>query len=324
MHLLVLSCARRIGRRVAFIVTLSLVILGSFASAFVFDVGGASIFVTLALVRFVLGFGIGGEYPLAATITSESSAAKTRGRSSALVFSMQGIGFLMAPCLALALFDSLGTHYDLMWRLLLGFGAIPGLLTVYWRVSMHETSHFEKAASVKAAMTPGHKLRSMRRSARVLAGTALNWLLLDVTFYANGLFSGIILSQASFVVSTDVAQALRETIVASIYLGLMAVPGYFCAVLIIDKHGRKPLQLWGFLAISVRPARARVCCCRCCCCCCYCRSLTARAPLALRSRSTFCSGRSRWAGRRPQRSYLFCCEQPPPRRRRRRHAFAPV
>ena len=53
---------RRIGRRVAFIVTLSLVILGSLASAFVGDLGGgASIFVVLAVVRFALGFGIGGE-----------------------------------------------------------------------------------------------------------------------------------------------------------------------------------------------------------------------------------------------------------------------
>lgn len=174
---------------------------------------------------------------------------------------MQGVGFLAAPCLALALFDSLGSDYDTMWRLLLGFGCVPGLATMYWRVSMHETAHFELAASRRGAADTGHKLRAVRRHARVLVGTALNWLLLDVTFYANGLFSGIILASASFVVSEDAAAALRETIVASIWLGLMAVPGYFCAVLLIDRHGRKPLQLWGFVAISVRacarPAVAR-------------------------------------------------------------------
>ena len=230
-------------------------IVASFASAFVEGVGGASIYVTLAVVRFILGFGIGGEYPLAATITSESSAAASRGRSNALVFSMQGVGLLVAPCLALALFDTLGTDYDTMWRLLLGAGCVPGLVTIYWRLRMHETPHFTLAASFKESMTPAYKFRLIRRNARALAGTALNWLLLDIVFYANGLFSGIILSQAHFVTSADPAAALRETIVASIYLALVAVPGYFCAVAIIDKHGRKPLQLWGFIAMAVR------CCC---------------------------------------------------------------
>ena len=228
----------------------------TFASAFVEGVGGASIYVTLAVVRFILGFGIGGEYPLAATITSESSAAASRGRSNALVFSMQGVGLLVAPCLALALFDTLGTDYDTMWRLLLGAGCVPGLVTIYWRLRMHETPHFTLAASVKESMTPAYKFRLIRRNARALAGTALNWLLLDIVFYANGLFSGIILSQARFVTSADHAAALRETIVASIYLALIAVPGYFCAVAIIDKHGRKPLQLWGFVAMAVRVAGA--------------------------------------------------------------------
>ena len=40
---------------------------------------------------------MGGEYPLAATVTSESSSAASRGRLMAAVFAMQGVSELSNP-----------------------------------------------------------------------------------------------------------------------------------------------------------------------------------------------------------------------------------
>jgi len=81
-----------------------------------------TITMSLALFRFILGIGIGGEYPLSATITSESSEASNRGRNIATVFSMQGIGSLVAAlftfCLVLIFQDS----WDAIWRIALGIG----------------------------------------------------------------------------------------------------------------------------------------------------------------------------------------------------------
>ena len=37
------------------------------------------------------GAGVGGEYPLAATVTSESSSAASRGKLMSAVFAMQGV-----------------------------------------------------------------------------------------------------------------------------------------------------------------------------------------------------------------------------------------
>jgi PHS family inorganic phosphate transporter-like MFS transporter len=67
-------CVRcvQIGRKKGFVATLSLVILGTLASALAFPVGPISIAAVLAVLRFVLGIGIGGEYPLSATITGSS------------------------------------------------------------------------------------------------------------------------------------------------------------------------------------------------------------------------------------------------------------
>ncbi|KAF3538539.1 hypothetical protein F2Q69_00023367 [Brassica cretica] len=57
---------------------------------------------TLCFFRFWLGFGIGGDYPLSATIMSEYANKKTRGAFKAAVFAMQGIGILAGGFVALA------------------------------------------------------------------------------------------------------------------------------------------------------------------------------------------------------------------------------
>ena len=51
-------------------------------------------------------------------------------------------------------------------------------------------------------------------------GTAGNWFLLDITFYANGLFSTTILRLAG------VQQDLRSVLIWNIYLTMAALPGY--------------------------------------------------------------------------------------------------
>ena len=126
-----------IGRDRALNLTMALSVLGALASAFAFPLSSArsSIFVFLSVTRFFLGVGVGGVYPLSATIASEASAAHARGRNASLVFSMQGVAALLVPLIAwllLALFgipatNAGGSDTGLAWRLALGIGAAPGL-----------------------------------------------------------------------------------------------------------------------------------------------------------------------------------------------------
>lgn len=57
----------------------------------------------LILFRIVLGLGIGGDYPLSATIMSEYAEKRTRGMLISLVFSMQAAGLIFGPLFASAL-----------------------------------------------------------------------------------------------------------------------------------------------------------------------------------------------------------------------------
>ena len=137
------------GRSSALQVTMALSILGAGGSAFAVPLTSepSSIFYFLALTRFVLGIGVGGVYPLSATIAAESSAATDRGRTASIVFSMQGVANLIVPLLALLLVDhfgnppasSFGHDPGWAWRLTLAAGAVPGLLLAPFRVV--ETLH---------------------------------------------------------------------------------------------------------------------------------------------------------------------------------------
>src|SRR6204780_3607403 len=82
-------------------------------------------------LRFILGIGIGGDYPVSATIMSEYAGKPSRGLLVTLVFAMQAAGLILGPLFASALLATNMSH-DLIWRLLLGFGALPAL-AVYWQ-----------------------------------------------------------------------------------------------------------------------------------------------------------------------------------------------
>lgn len=122
------------------------------------------------------------------------------------VFSMQGFGQLAASLVSFVLiyFLAKDNEVDLVWRLCLGIGAVPGLMMFYFRVRMPETDRFakkkkeeEKAATADAMSTTVSSWYHFKKLARKwgtkLFGTAASWCLFDITFYANGLFAATVL-----------------------------------------------------------------------------------------------------------------------------------
>src|SRR5580698_7114226 len=135
--------ADMLGRKRIYGYEVLILAIGALASAF------APNYVFLLICRIILGIGIGGDYPVSATIMSEYSGKQTRGRMVGLVFAMQGAGLLVGPLLASALLGS-GLANDTTWRILLGFGAIPGLAVFYLRRQIHETPRFAMAGGASA------------------------------------------------------------------------------------------------------------------------------------------------------------------------------
>ncbi|XP_074581610.1 inorganic phosphate transporter 1-1-like [Curcuma longa] len=162
----------KLGRKSVYGVTLVLMVLCSVCSGLSFGHRAKTTMTTLCFFRFWLGFGIGGDYPLSATIMSEYANKKTRGTFIAAVFSMQGFGILVGGIVSIIVTSyynntypsppyevdrkgSLPMQADYVWRIVLMVGAVPAAMTYYWRMKMPETARYtaliEKNAKKAAA-----------------------------------------------------------------------------------------------------------------------------------------------------------------------------
>jgi MFS transporter, PHS family, inorganic phosphate transporter len=211
----------------------------------------------LVAFRFLLGFGVGGDYPVSAVLMSEYAGHKDRGRQVGLVFSAQAVGLIIGPLLALALLGA-GAGAPATWRLLLGLGAIPAAAAVWLRRKLPEPDRFKAVAARPgashraqglAAAQPEAGLRAFlanRRLLVLLTGTAGCWFLLDYAYYGNTISTPRIIS----LITPHASQTTTIAIQLAIFT-VAAVPGYILAIAKMDRIGHRRLQLIGFALMGL-------------------------------------------------------------------------
>ena len=252
-----------VGRKRVYWLVAAIMIAGALGSAF------APSFWVLIAFRFVLGFGVGGDYPVSAVMVSEYANRKDRGKLVGMVFGTQAVGLIVGPLIALALLGS-GASDDTAWRVLLALGALPAAAVIYLRCRMPESPRYQaqvqgradQAASrlsdltggpISAAANGGPRqqigLRAFltnRHWLIMLAGTAGCWFLLDYAYYGNTISTPQILGLISPHASTMTKIAIQLTIFV-----VAAVPGYLLAIARLDRIGHRRLQLAGFAMMAL-------------------------------------------------------------------------
>jgi MFS transporter, PHS family, inorganic phosphate transporter len=259
--------ADMLGRKRIYGYEVLILAIGAIASAF------SPNLVFLLVCRVILGIGIGGDYPVSATIMSEYSGKRDRGKMVGLVFAMQGLGLVVGPLIAAGLLAS-GMSNDLTWRILLGIGAIPGLAVFYLRRQIHETPRFalaggavqEAQAAITAAMgmsapeaaqdlkvTPPQSVlegfKDLMRNPRMLKwliGTSAAWALMDFCYYGNSISTPEILSLLK-----PHAAELHNVLIQLAIFAVFALPGYFVAIALMDRTGRRAIQILGFVMMAL-------------------------------------------------------------------------
>ena len=251
--------ADMIGRKRIYGVEVLVLAFGAIACAF-----SPSIWWLIGL-RFILGIGIGGDYPVSATIMSEYAGKASRGLLVTLVFAMQAAGLILGPLFASALLATKMPH-DLIWRILVSFGAVPAL-AVYWqRRHLKETPRFlaasgqEEDASGKLANAKHydsekhsvsfwdgfHRFVNDNKLLIRLIGASAAWFLMDAAYYGNTVSSPLVLSA----LNSD-HTLLQKTLTQLGIFALFAAPGYAIAAFTMDRLGRKTIQCLGFGMMAV-------------------------------------------------------------------------
>ncbi|OJD37712.1 phosphate transporter [Diplodia corticola] len=122
--------------------------------------GSMDILAWLLVWRFVMGIGIGAEYPLSAVITTEWSPTHARTRMMGSVFLMQPLGQLIANLVGLGVVMGYNSKHQLdkcsspsigdcrqqvdrIWRWVTGVGAIPALLAIVFRFLIKDPGLYE-------------------------------------------------------------------------------------------------------------------------------------------------------------------------------------
>src|SRR6266700_3042455 len=256
-----------VGRRSIYGYTLIVLAAGAIASSLSPNV------MWLLIFRFILGLGIGGDYPLSATLMSEYANRRDRGKLITMVFSMQGLGLIVGPLVAIVLLLS-GLNHDLIWRIMLALGAVPALATFYLRRQIAETPRFaltmqgdvEGATRTVEMVTKNQNVRidtattrsSLRpakswlyllltsRYLKWLIGTAGAWFLLDIAYYGTTISSPLILKSLN-----PHSSLLTNLFYTLIIFVVAALPGYIVAALTIDRLGRKFIQWFGFAMMGL-------------------------------------------------------------------------
>ncbi|KAF2471702.1 inorganic phosphate transporter-like protein [Lindgomyces ingoldianus] len=181
---------------------------------------------------------------------------------------------------------------DKMWRALIGMGIVPACIALYYRLTIPETPRytFDVARDVEKANADvstyisgkkgeGHPDEISQATARrasvsldvpkaswgdffsfygkwsngkILFGTAMSWLLLDVAFYGLGLNSSTVLTAIGYGKGPTVYKQLFNIAAGNCILVCAgAIPGYWLAVATLDTVGRKPLQFIGFIFLTI-------------------------------------------------------------------------
>ncbi len=251
----------RMGRKAVYGIEAVLLAVGALASAFSVN------FWMLLSLRFVVGLGVGGDYPMSGVIMSEYSNRRRRGFLVNSVFAMQGFGLLVGPLVAVLLLRS-GVAPTLAWRIMLGLGAVPAAAVIYLRRRIVETPHFSlgvRGAVQETAETVEHLtgipvtttgsvpmldsrislLFRNRTFLFTLVGTAFSWMFLDMAFYGNSVSSGLVMKALQ-----PTGTLLTHTLTSFWIFLVAAVPGYWVSALLVDRLGRRFIQVLGFVVMA--------------------------------------------------------------------------
>lgn len=258
----------RIGRKLAFRLDLGLFVVFALLSGLAWSIPA------LILFRFMLGIGVGADYPISASYVAEIAPARFRVRLLVGAFSFQAVGQILGALVGLVIL--LVTDSVSSWRWMVAFGAVPAVLIVLLRRGVPESPKWlagqgqhEEAALVvgsflghpvdvgvmeeeSAAPDPASVRELFRGGLRRLTLlSTIPWFLMDIATYGVGVFTPTIL--AALAIQGDgtfLADDIAST-EGAVVMDLFLLVGFAFALVLITRIRHTTMQIAGFAAMAV-------------------------------------------------------------------------
>ncbi|WP_454785337.1 MFS transporter [Legionella sp. WA2024007413] len=235
--------ADMVGRKSMLIINLIFFVFVAICSAFAWNI------TSLCVFRFLLGFGVGADYPICAAYLAEMIPPH---KNNQFIATAMFINCLASPVGVLVAWLLFKLHPQLdVWRWIFASGAIPAVVGLLFRAKLPESFlwkvHQRLKPYSKHTILTNYQFIFSPRMIKITVCLCLCWFLLDISYYGIGLFTPYVLqafnlsSEASFLSAQT--EVLKSTLVVNIFVSL----GAFAVLFFVNHVPLIKLQKTGFL-----------------------------------------------------------------------------
>ncbi|CCM05508.1 uncharacterized protein FIBRA_07731 [Fibroporia radiculosa] len=136
------------------------------------DLSPSGSLIWLSVFRIILGIGIGGDYPMSASVTTDRANLRRRGTLLAYIFANQGWGSLIGSLMVIVVLacykhvmetEGETSKVDGVWRILVGLSLVPAFGTLYQRLTLPESQKYQ--AAKKGADLEADSIEELKKKA---------------------------------------------------------------------------------------------------------------------------------------------------------------
>lgn len=232
----------------------------------------------LLIFRFLLGVGLGADYPISGTLLAEFAPAGRRGALMCRLGAMWFVGSAAAYLVGAA-FVPLG---DISWRLMLGLGAVLALVVMYlrrsipesprWLTSSGRTSEadsvltqmqqtdfeqqdrtFSESSLAQAVQSSRVQQRHERPWVKLFTRPILRWTIFTCGFWAmyTMAYYGITIYTPTILSGLADPDKRWHSYLGSAAVGVLGVVGAGIGIVLVDRIGRRKLVIASYIGTLI-------------------------------------------------------------------------
>jgi len=234
-----------VGRKYTFLVTMTLMGLGTFFIGVLpsYAQWGIMAPVVLIALRLVQGLALGGEYGGAAIYVAEHAPADKRGYYTSWIQTTATLGLFMALLLILAIRNLMGeaAFADWGWRVPFLLSIVLLVVSIWIRLKLNESPIFQRMKEEgRTSKRPLKEAFGQWSNAKIALLALLGATAGEAVVWYGGQFYALFFLTQTLKVDATTAQVLIAIALA------IGTPFFIIFGWLSDKVGRKPIMLLGF------------------------------------------------------------------------------